>query len=47
MTKQRIAYIDVAKGLCMLLVVWQHAHTYYLDLQTGEFYMESGCHCTS
>lgn len=41
MAKQRIDYIDVAKGLCMILVVWQHTHTYYLDLQTGEFYMES------
>lgn len=41
MSKQRIDYIDVAKGLCMILVVWQHVHTYYLDLETGEFYMES------
>lgn len=41
MCKQRIDYIDVAKGLCMVLVVWQHTHTYYLDLQTGEFWMEA------
>lgn len=41
MIKQRIDYIDVAKGLCMVLVVWQHTHTYYKELQTGEFYMES------
>ena len=41
MESQRIDYIDVAKGLCMLLVVWQHTHTYYLEIETGEFYMES------
>ena len=37
----RIDYIDVAKGLCMVLVVWQHTHTYYLDLETGEHWLES------
>ena len=26
--KDRIDYIDVAKGLCMILVIWQHTHTY-------------------
>lgn len=41
LAKVRIDYIDVAKGLCMILVVWQHTHTYYLNLQTGEFYFES------
>ena len=25
----------------MVLVVWQHTHTYYMDLETGEFWLES------
>ena len=41
MPTKRIDYIDVAKGLCMVLVVWQHTHTYYMDLETGEFWLES------
>lgn len=41
MLNNRIEYIDVAKGMCMLLVVWQHTHTYYPSLETGEFWMES------
>ena len=41
MTNNRIEYVDIAKGLCMILVVWQHVHTYYETLETGEFYLES------
>lgn len=41
MESKRIEYIDIAKGLCMILVVWQHVHTYYPNLQTGESYLES------
>lgn len=38
---KRIEYIDIAKGICILLLLLQHAHTYYREVDVGEVYMVS------
>ncbi len=39
--KKRIEYIDIAKGICMILVVLQHIKTYNRSLETGEYFFEA------
>ena len=36
--KQRIEYIDIAKGICIILVVYAHIDTTILDYKIGIFF---------
>lgn len=39
--KKRIEYIDIAKGICIIMLLLQHAHTYYKEVEILEFYAVS------
>lgn len=53
MIKTRIEAIDIAKGICILMILLQHAHTYYeetnillhysVSFQVPLFFLLSGC----